>query len=306
MKHPEKVKNVMITINNWKDKNSAVLALYYLPCTLKIIAFEKGKIYETEHIQAVLFLERRTRFSSLLAYFFHQVHIEPVRDKSASIEYVKKDGNYEIIDGCDAIKEDSYTVLYRQLKAGKTPRQIIDFNPKYIKQISNIKHIYGYFAKTRSFETSIRVAWIYGETCAGKTTLAYNYLRQNYGEENVYMHKGSLSSWFGYDGHTRVLLDDYRCTSKEDFFLLRNLLQPGPYTVHAKYTSSSFLGESIIITSIKHPRDELESISYIDSHGKQHGEDINQVLRRIDRVIRVNKPKDRAKGKLELEGLFKT
>ena len=160
------VRNVIITINNWRLKSSAVLALYYLPATYKIIAYEVGSNTETEHIQALVFLGRRIRFKKFAEYFFGQAHIEPVRNKEKAIKYVKKDLSYDEYGSWDKTVPDKCERILEHLESGSSITDMLNDDPTNILKLNHIKLARQEYLPSRSEELQPCVIWIYGPRCA--------------------------------------------------------------------------------------------------------------------------------------------
>lgn len=115
------------------------------------------------------------------------------------------------------------------------------------------------------------IYWFYGPTGMGKSTRVDAVCNPDI----RYMAPRKGSTWWeGYDGHTLIFIDDFR----PDFMPLRELLQffdGREFRIECKGGSRQFLGEKIYITSPDHPSHYYGCL----------GEDIKQLIRRIDEII---------------------
>ncbi len=120
------------------------------------------------------------------------------------------------------------------------------------------------------------VIWLYGPTGSGKSKRAIR-MADNIGP--VYEHTLSKEKWWdGYDGHKVVILNDLR-GSWCAFNRILNILDRYGCRVEVKGGSRQLLAKHIFITSHKHPREIWN----------KSGEDIEQLLRRIDHIIELKK-----------------
>lgn len=119
------------------------------------------------------------------------------------------------------------------------------------------------------------VKWFHGSTGSGKTVEAFRLM-----PDDRWVSARNLRWFEGYDGHSNVIIDDFRgdfCTFHE---LLR-ILDTKEYRIEIKCSSRQLRARNIIITSPYHPREVYKNRSQ---------EDINQLLRRINEIRLFGEP----------------
>lgn len=124
------------------------------------------------------------------------------------------------------------------------------------------------FVKPRNFKPE--VTWIWGETGSGKTRSVVEK------EPNLWMSGRNLKWWMNYENQEATLFDDFRgdfCTFHE---LLR-IFDRYEYIVEVKGGQRQLNSKRMYVTSC-YPPDRIY----------QTREDINQLLRRIDNIIRLD------------------
>ena len=137
-----------------------------------------------------------------------------------------------------------------------------------------------YFEKPREWKT--KVMWYWGVTGSGKSYAAHKQ------SEHPYICLETNQWWEGYDAHEHVIIDDMRknfCT----YSRLLNLLDEYGCVVECKGGSRQLLAKQIIITSCYHPAEMYDT-----------REDIEQLLRRIDKIEHFTTTWREKKEKLEL------
>lgn len=121
------------------------------------------------------------------------------------------------------------------------------------------------------------VQWFWGPSGSGKTSEANRIfpLEDPDGDTKpIRYDKPKNSKWWDrYDGQPNVIIDDIR-PSFIPFLSLIDLLDQYPCTIEYKGGHRQFLARHIIITSVEHP-----STMY-----RTPGEDMHQLLRRIDEI----------------------
>lgn len=116
------------------------------------------------------------------------------------------------------------------------------------------------------------VVWLYGSSGLGKSKTAELTF------PDAYWHPGD-KWWDGYDRHESVIIDDIRKDTFPFSFLLR-LLDRYPLRVEVKHGYRQMVATSILITSPVHPAEMF----------RNNGEEIRQLMRRIDMCERVGDP----------------
>lgn len=127
-----------------------------------------------------------------------------------------------------------------------------------------------------------RVTWIKGASGTGKSRRA----REMAGESDTYTKNDGTKWWDGYDGHTCVVIDDFRGSWWPLTYMLA-LLDRYEFRIEYKGGMRQFLAEEIIITSIKGPTEAYGDCAY---------EPVQQLLRRIDEVIDMGESKEQEVG----------
>lgn len=156
-------------------------------------------------------------------------------------------------------------------------REVLESEEATMREISSIATSYqsirvaetflSYNERRRTWKPN--VSWIYGATGTGKTKQAVEMC----GDNDYWMSGKNLRWWQGYDGHSHIIIDDFRkdfCTFHE---LLR-ILDRYAYSVEVKGGSRQLLATDIIITCPYHPLDVYNT-----------REDVGQLIRRIDDTI---------------------
>lgn len=115
-----------------------------------------------------------------------------------------------------------------------------------------------------------QVIWFYGATGTGKSRGVHD------SYPDVFIPQ-SFKWWEGYDGHENVLIDDFRADFCK-FHDLLTLIDRYAYRVEFKGGSRQLRARRMFITSPYHPS---------SVYNGRTSEDVQQLLRRIDRVILV-------------------
>lgn len=113
------------------------------------------------------------------------------------------------------------------------------------------------------------VRWYWGATGTGKSRAAATEANASAGDGGVFWQSGG-KWWDGYDGHTHVIIDDFR-PEQMKFAIVLRLLDRTPFTVEFKGGMRQLLATDMWITCPKPP-----SECYLDA-----GEELDQLLRRI-------------------------
>lgn len=147
-------------------------------------------------------------------------------------------------------------------------RQIINLADT-CQEIKMAEAVLKYCEPKRDWKPQVR--WYWGQTGTGKTRTA----REEF--PDAWVSGKSLKWWYDYDRHQEVIIDDFRpeyCSFSE---LLR-ILDRYPYTVETKGGHRQLLANVIIITA------PLDPLRLYEKFGGAFGEDIRQLLRRIDEI----------------------
>lgn len=119
---------------------------------------------------------------------------------------------------------------------------------------------------------NLQVIWLWGESGSGKSKYVYDTEK----ESEIYR-PINYKWWDGYDAHPIILLDELRGDFCKYHEMLK-LLDIYPFKVECKGGSRQFKGEKIYITSCYSPTEVWGT-----------REDLKQLLRRITKIIKVEK-----------------
>ncbi len=168
-------------------------------------------------------------------------------------------------------RRSDITQVRADAKAGRRLVDIIDDletpNFQTIRCAQILKSIY-----SRARTEKPYVMWIYGGTGLGKTRFVYD----KWNIDDIYI-KNMTKWWDGYEQHEVVLVDDYRrdfCKFHElltltDRYPCQREIKGGTVQINSKF---------IIFTSPRKPQDMWEN---------RTTEDLKQLMRRVDRVVRI-------------------
>lgn len=206
-------------------------------------------------------------------------HIEIAKTVQEAVEYCKGDytdhtGKYKPKN--EVFKEygkkpqqgerTDIKKMMTQIKEGNcTMRDIVSTAPSY-QSVRMAEVRLKYFEPARNWLPE--VYWFYGPSGTGKTRSAYEMC------EDPYVCMASNKWWEGYDGHSDVIIDDYR-PSFSTFSELLRILDRYEYRVECKGGSRQLRAKRIIITTPRSPE---------ETWGSKTEEEIYQLTRRIYQV----------------------
>lgn len=247
----QQAKHWAVTLNNYTSEEYEKLCK--TTASYCIIAKETGET-GTPHLQCHFYFKQKISARKLKSLTSSRIHCEIARNPSASIEYCRKDCNYQEI-GELPIKRghrSDLDALKSSLRRGATLKEVSEQHfSMFIKYERSIRRFIEINDNGRSMdaETIVNVYW--GPTGSGKTRRAY--IEANDANQEMYSHSGS--EWFdGYLGHRRVLFDDFGGHEFKLTYLLK-LLDRYPMRVPIKGSFVQWKPEIITITSNKHPDD---------------------------------------------------
>lgn len=262
----------VLTLNNYSDIEYETIKQYFEEqCDYAIIAKEVGE-QGTKHLQMhAEFVNMKSL--KQLKELCRRIHAEKRQgSKQQASEYCKKDGNYyEIGKLKDSKGKRSDLDKVRSMVAdGKPMGEIIEVCSNY-QAIRFAETLKKYKQKGRDWKTEVH--WFYGPTGTGKTKTAFEMSKP----DNRWISLDSLKWWDGYDGQEDIIIDDFRGSDCRLKTLLR-ILDRYEYRIEYKGGSTQLLAKRIFITCPYHPKNVYRNL--------EQSEDIKQLLRRIDHIIK--------------------
>lgn len=259
-------RSYVFTLNNY-DK-AEELSVQLIKCKYLLYGREVGES-GTPHLQGLIYFENAISFNSIKKKI-PRAHIEVTIDNQASIVYCKKGGDfYEYGEPPTPGKRTDIEEIREDLEAGATMRTVIQ-KARSMPSIKYAETYFKYFEKPRNWKPT--VTWFHGPTGSGKSRRAFEEC-EKLDDEETYVAM-STGRWFeGYDGHSKVIIDDMRKDFMKFHELLR-LLDRYAMRVECKGGSRQFVAKHIYITSCYHPEELFET-----------REDVKQLTRRIDNIL---------------------
>lgn len=263
-------KNWCFTLNNYTDDD--VKALKLVKCRYICLGFEIGEEKKTPHIQGFIQFETKVRLTAWKK-INKKIHAEIMKGTcEQAIAYCKKGGVYE--EKGDVIKMGERLDLVEAKKkcAEVNLRAVVNESTRANAQVIKCCQIMlTYCEELRDFKPEI--IWVYGESGSGKT----KYIREQTKGEDIYW-KDATKWWCGYDKHETTVMDDFRAGNMKMNELLK-LIDRYPHRVEVKGGFRQMLSKKMYISTICHPKDVYNLPD----------EPIQQLLRRIDKIVRVSK-----------------
>lgn len=226
----------------------------------------------TKHLHFYFYFKNKKTFSALKK-LFPRANIQGAKGTPQQVkDYISKTDTsfFEYGEMPKQGKRNDIQEVLASVRSGETMRDII---PKAtsLQSIKVAEVCFKYFEKKRDFKPM--VYWYYGSTGTGKTRQAYEQF------PDAYEKKSETKWWDGYDAHESVIIDDFR-KHHIDFVELLKLLDRYPCKVEVKGGFRQLLARNIVITAPQHPKDMYEYC----------GEDVEQLLRRIDCIKLFSQP----------------
>lgn len=257
-------KSWLFTINNYTERDIKWLE------SLEVNAMTVGKeVGEngTPHLQGFVTWKRTYRLGALKK-LHEKAHWEPAKACDAANYCRKGEVIIDIKKSNQGYRNDIDTA-YEKAREGIPMSEYLEHKPNHqcIKIFEIAKKT---FQKDRTFKPEL--TWIWGPSGVGKTRMVFEK------EPDLWISGKNLRWWEDYENQEAVLFDDFRgdfCTFHE---LLR-ILDRYPYTVEVKGGSRKLNSKRMYITSCYPPERIYET-----------REDIYQLQRRIDNVIKLETP----------------
>lgn len=235
---------------------------------------EKG----TKHLQGYIGFTKAMTFGMIKKRYPKEIHWEVARgDEEQNEGYCSKEDLW--IDKGQNEKKGKRNDLLRVRNAvseGKGIRDMVDGEVVTSFQgLRMAQQLIPYYEQRRSWKPE--VIWIWGPSGAGKSRMAFEMADGS----DFYVKRGNMGKWWdGYDGQEVVIMDDLRGSHHPIEFLL-GILDRYEQRIECKGGSRQLRARKIIITSIFSPE---------ESYKHEPNEPIEQLLRRIDRVVVLTPP----------------
>lgn len=258
------------TLNNYTDEEET--NIHEIECVYLVCGREVGK-EGTPHLQGfVYFRNARSMAATKVALRSTRVHLECANGTvEQNTKYCGKDGN-AFTKGVPPKqgKRNDIEAVREYLKGGGDMRGILDMCTSY--QSAKFGELWMKY-KEPARATKPEVYWYHGSTGTGKSKLALEEM------PDAFWVNCNAKWWCGMDAHENVIWDDFR-PNQIMFHELLRLIDRYPVRVESKGGQRQVRFTKIIFTSPKHPRDVYD----------KGEEEVEQLLRRIDKIVHFNKP----------------
>nr|WCR62244.1 MAG: replication associated protein [ssDNA virus sp.] len=253
-------RNYCFTLNNYSEEEYQFMLSMGTYCIIGREVGESG----TSHLQGYIEFKSPTRFDTLKNRS-PRAHWEARKgSQEQAVNYCKKDGMFEERGEMKNQGSRGDLDAVRQNAASEGMRHITRYCN--VQQIRVAEKFLTYNEEPREWKPE--VTWIHGPTGTGKSRKARELL------EDPYTKNDGTKWWEGYDAHEDVIIDDFR-DSWWSLTEMLSLLDRYEKRVEYKGGSRQFKARRIVITCCRHP-----GLCYTGT-----GEDIAQLLRRIDKIV---------------------
>lgn len=271
------LRNAVFTLANWTPEHKVALARYAgSTCEYLTYGEEVAPTTGMLHLQGYMELRKRTRMTTVKKEMgIDSIHLEPRRGtQTQAITYCHKDGH---VTTYGAPKEQGHRTDLDEVREAAVTGGMREVACTYnYMQMRTAEKYLTYCEPARDEKPC--VIWLTGESGVGKSRTARE-ICVEYGEGDIYTKNDASKWWDGYDRHTSVVIDDFRDSWWPMTEMLR-ILDRYECRVECKGGSRQFIAKLIVVTSIKDPW-----MCYMGM--KDGAEPREQLLRRIDRVIRL-------------------
>lgn len=260
-----RARNWCATINNFSEADEATLR--ELPASFVIWGREVGA-NGTPHLQIYFQLRTRMRFSQVRG-LLPRAHIEVAHGSAdQNIDYCSKEG--EVTSVGEVRRQGERTDL------DEVRRDAAENGMRHVTRWANCQQIrvaekfLTYNEEPRDWKP--HVTWLWGPPGSGKTRRAHALT-----DDDRYVKSTSSKWWPGYDGHSDVIIDDFR----DSWFPLQELLallDRYEHRVEFKGGFRQFRARRIVVTC---PLPPAFLYPFLHEH-------MGQLLRRIDAIEHLN------------------
>lgn len=264
-----KTRAYAFTLNNYDDTDEARVRSLADTASYVVCGKEVAPSTGTLHLQGYVYFKSQRAFSSVKALLGDRAHIEAAKASAKkNRDYCTKDGVwFEHGEMPQPGARTDIAHIRKVLDGGGNMKEVTAVAHS-MQAVSIAKEYLKYHEKPRDWKPEVH--WYHGSTGAGKTRQAREWLG-----DGTYTCLDNGKFWEGYDAHESVLIDDMRRDFCKYHQLLK-ILDRYEYRVETKGGSRQLRARKIAITA-PYPPDEMYNTR----------EDINQLLRRIDRIILV-------------------
>lgn len=277
------------TYNNWTSDGEAkvreVQARYI------VYGREVGK-KGTPHLQGYVVFRNGKSLSAVRKLFPKGIHFERSRgDVNDNYKYCTKDGDFwETGEKPLSQKEKGEKEQERWASVKKSAQEgkLEEIDPKiYVTHYRTLRAIASDHQRRPPSTDETTGIWYYGESGAGKTTIA----RTSHGDD--YFLKAPTKWWDGYKNQEVVILDDLDCYHKGLGYYIKMWGDKWPFVAEVKGSSLTIRPKKFIVTSQYRPEDiwdDDETISAVRRrfkfvHVKNFGDKPTPILKKnLDRV----------------------
>lgn len=240
------------TVNNYTDDELTDLTL--LGETTDVDYLVIGKEVGdggTPHLQCYVEVPTRCRLSGIRRLVSSRAHFEPRKGTALqAAEYCKKDGTFVEFGGLSQPQRGRRTDLEEIKEMLDSGSSMLSVAEQHFSQFLQYRRGFEAYASLRrppALRADLKVYVLWGDTGVGKSRIVHHLF-----PEIGHVHDSSLQWFDGYNGQSRVLLDDFRGDGVKPHFLLK-VLDIYPLQVPVKGSFVAWNPERIYITSNEEP-----------------------------------------------------
>lgn len=265
----------VFTVNNWTEvqlDNLKELASDDKECVYTVIGKEVGES-GTPHLQGCITFKspkRRAAVSKLIPSAF----VDRARSVAHARAYCTKEDDDAFVQ--DNRKQGARTDLQIavDMVATQGVLMIVEQDPAmFVRYHAGFEKLEARLQKPRDPNAPPEIWWLFGPTGVGKSRFVHER------EADLWVAMASHKWWEGYDQQEAILIDDMRC-NYAPFNELLKILDRYPYKAERKGSYVQVNSKRIYITSQFPPHK-------VYNRENRSGEDINQLYRRITKIIEV-------------------
>lgn len=224
------------------------------------------------HLQGYIELLASTRFNAVRRLLPDGTHIEPRHGTARqAIEYCKKDGRFGVFGepATSAQGERSdLSLACEAIEAGTALSEVAAEHPStYVRYHRGLERYRDIRRGPSARAGDVVSVWLYGPTGIGKTREAWRAF------PDAYCKDPDTTWWCGYDGHSAVIIDDFRAGGKLSIPYLLRLLDRYIMSVQVKGGHVWMTAHQFVITTPHNINTTFQAVADM--------EDLAQLHRRI-------------------------